>query len=165
MAITIKKQDYLDPIVTAFNGLKAQVGAGASFHLDKGEYAAASASSTDLATSITRTRECVALFKTHFADTLAHKVVDPNAGLAALTVGGVYDLPTAIAAANAIKAAYNLHRASTTFHYNADATNATTSADATDQASLNTLVNELVTDFTAHIASGPSAPSLRVVSR
>jgi hypothetical protein len=165
MAITVKKQDFLDPFVTAFNGMKAQIGAGAFFHLDKGEYAAASASASDLATSITRTRECAALFKTHFADTLAHKVVDPNAGLAALTVPGVYDLPTAIAAANAIKAAYNLHRASTTFHYNADATNATTSADASDQTSLNTLVNELVADFTAHIASGPAAPSIRVQAR
>lgn len=165
MAITVKKQDFLDPFVTAFNGMKAQVGAGAFFHLDKGEYAAASASASDLATSVARTRECVSLFKTHFADTLGHKVVDPNAGLAALTVPGVYDLATAIVAANAVKAAYNLHRASTTFHYNADATNITAAADASDQTTLNTLVNELVTDFTAHIASGPSAPSLRVVAR
>lgn len=165
MAITVKKQDFLDPFVTAFNGLKAQVGAGAFFHLDKGEYAAASATASSLDTSVTRTRECVSLFKTHFADTLGHKVVDPNAGLAALTVAGVYDLATAIVAANAIKAAYNLHRASTTFHYNADATNTVTSADASDQTSLNTLVNELVVDFTAHIASGPTAPSIRVVAR
>jgi hypothetical protein len=66
----------------------------------------------------------------------------------------VVDLATAITALNAIKGFYNTHRASTTYHYNADSTNTITSADATDQSSANTLANELKTDFTAHVTSG-----------
>lgn len=60
------------------------------------------------------------------------------------------DLATAITLANELKADYNAHIASTTFHTAADTTNAVTSANATDQATLNTLLNEMKADFNAH---------------
>lgn len=66
--------------------------------------------------------------------------------LAAATTEG-----TAVAVANAIKALYNLHVASTDAHDAADATNVSTSAAATDEASAITLINELKGDFNAHI--------------
>lgn len=57
--------------------------------------------------------------------------------------------------ANAIKAAYNAHVAlGTPTHLAADATNVTSTANATDEASAITLANELKADFNAHIVSG-----------
>jgi len=60
------------------------------------------------------------------------------------------DLATAIVLANAAKATYNLHIASTAKHVAADATNPTADADATDQSTLDTLVNAMKVDFNAH---------------
>ena len=51
---------------------------------------------------------------------------------------------------NEIKADYNAHRVSTTFHSVADNTNAVTSADATDLATSLTLANEIKADYNAH---------------
>lgn len=78
---------------------------------------------------------------------------------AALTVATASDLPTVLVRANACKAAYNTHIASAVSattgqgcHIAADAANAITSPDATDQATANTLLNELKTDFNLHRA-------------
>lgn len=74
---------------------------------------------------------------------------------------------TSVALANALKAAYNLHRARTDVHLAADGTNAVSSADATNLASAQTLLNEIKTDFNAHIASATfhrSADSLNTIS-
>lgn len=77
----------------------------------------------------------------------------------ALTVALAADLPTVIARANACKAAYNAHIASamsaTTgqgVHIVADAANPVAAVDATDQATANTLLNELKADFNLHRA-------------
>lgn len=51
---------------------------------------------------------------------------------------------------NEIKADYNAHRISTTFHNAADTTNVVTSADATNLATALTLANEIKLDFNAH---------------
>lgn len=68
------------------------------------------------------------------------------------------DLATTIIIANAAKNLYNAHRQSaidaTTglgAHVAADSTNATAAADATDQSSANTLLNEIKTDLNAHL--------------
>ena len=157
--VLTKTSPEVEPLALAHNQLKAQIGAGAFFHLDKCEASVTAPSATDLATSLVRLTQVIGLARFHFGDTLAHKVADVTALPA---VSDPQALASAITAANALKAAYNTHIASTTYHYNADATNATASANASDQATLNTLVNELYTDLTAHVASGPSAPSLRV---
>jgi len=52
--------------------------------------------------------------------------------------------------ANEIKAVYNAHLASTTYHTAADAVNVLASPDATDLASLIVLLNEMRTDYEAH---------------
>lgn len=59
-------------------------------------------------------------------------------------------LDLAVALANDIKAKYNAHIPSTTYHSTGDSTNTVTSADATDLASLITLVNEIKSDYNAH---------------
>lgn len=62
------------------------------------------------------------------------------------------DLTEAIALANDVKAQYEAHRVLTagSVHAGADSTNTVSSADATDLASLTTLVNELKTDLNAN---------------
>jgi hypothetical protein len=81
----------------------------------------------------------------------AHKVVDTTLS-ATYVPSYVVDLTTAVATVNAVKAWYNTHRASTTYHGVADSTNATAATDATDLASAITLANELKTDINAHLA-------------
>lgn len=166
-----KTAPELTLIANAHNDLKAQIGAGSSFHMDKGtaEYAVSAANASDLATSLTLVNQIRlillgggGLLASHLADTLAHKVVDTT-DAATIAAPAATDLTTAITLANQIKSAYNTHIASTTYHYNADATNAVSSANASDQSSLNTLLNEIKTDFNAHIASGPASASIRVI--
>lgn len=151
----------LAAMATLHNALKLQIGAASFFHLDKSERIPASASATDLPTALVRTNELINIFTFHFADLLAHKVVAVST---LPVVGAALDLATAITAANLMKASHNTECASTARHYTADGTNTTSSADATDLPSLLTLVNELVTDVTAHMASGPTCPSARVIA-
>jgi hypothetical protein len=68
------------------------------------------------------------------------------------TEGSPANLAAVIANANALKALYNAHRQQTSKHIAADATNVVTSADATDQTTANTLLNEIKTDMIAHQA-------------
>lgn len=160
MATVIRNtHPVMKPMCDAHNELKAQVGAGASFHLDASETTITAAAASDLATSLVLVNQILDVYKFHMADTLAHKVV----GVALASYAYATDLATAQTRANDIKAKYNTHIASTTYHYNADATNAIAAADATNLASLQTLLNELRTDMAAHMASAPSAKSLRLV--
>lgn len=141
------------------NDLKAQVGAGAFFHLDKSEYVVTAADASSAPTSLTLVNDILRVYQFHMADTLAHKVV----GVALASYAEATDLTSAMARANDIKAKYNTHIASTTFHYNADATNAVAAANASDQGTLNTLLNEIKADLNAHMASGPACKSARLV--
>jgi hypothetical protein len=162
MATVVRLSDPLAaPLCAAVNALKLQIGAGSSFHLDASEVTVTAANASDLATSLTLCNQLIGVFTFHFADLLAHKVVAVST-LPAL--GAALDLATAITAANLMKASHNTECGSTARHYTADATNTTAAANATDQSSLNTLLNELKTDLNAHMASAPTAPSLRATA-
>jgi hypothetical protein len=128
-------------------------------HNDRSESTIVSADASDLGTSLTLVNEILGIYHFHMADTLAHK----TAGVALASYTRATTLATAITRANDIKSKYNTHRASTTYHYTADSTNVTSSADATDQSSLNTLLNELKADINAHVVSGPVGKSIRLV--
>lgn len=128
-------------------------------HNDQSEVTIAAANAIDLGTSLTLVNEIIAVYTFHMADTLAHKV----AGVALASAVRAVDLASAIAQANDIKAKYNTHRASTTYHQTADAANVVTAATATDQGTLDTLLNDIKTQLVAHLASGPTAKSLRLV--
>ncbi len=135
-------------------------------HNDVSEKTIASAAATNLATSVTLTNEILSWYAFHMADTLAHKTA--GVALADYTPVGssltnAEKLAAAILLANDVKAKYNTHRASTTYHYTADGTNVIAAADATDQASLNTLLIELKADLNLHAASGVAAQSVRLV--
>lgn len=159
MATQVRNTDPLCKIVCdAHNDLKAQVGAGASFHLDASEVTVSAADASDLATALVLVNQLLDVYKFHMADTLAHKV----AGVALASYAYATDLATAQTRANDIKAKFNTHRASTTYHYNADG-GSVAAADATDLASLQTLLNEIKSDFNTHAASAPASKSLRLV--
>lgn len=162
MATVIRNIDPLVvPLTTAFNALKVQIGAGSSFHMDASEVLISAAAATDLGTSLTLCNDLIAVVTFHFADAVAHKVVDATA-LPAINVATT--LATAITAANLIKASYNTHCAATAKHYNADATNTIAATDATTQGTLNTLLNEMRTDIAAHMASAPTCASFRLIA-
>lgn len=134
--------------------------ASSDVHYDRGEYTVTTASASGLATSLTLCQSLMQAYGTHIADALAHDAVDDTNELA-YTRAEVFDLPTAILAANDLKSKYNAHRSQSGVHPNNDSGHAVSSSNATDQGSLNTLLNELKSDFNAHIADGMATPSWR----
>jgi len=156
---------WVREVSNAIQAIKKDV-VGSNVHLDKCERSITAANATDLATSLALAKDIAALLYFHFGDTLAHLAADttnvPGTTLAA-TQAAIVDLASAITFANATKTQYNAHRSQSGVHANNDAGNATTSTDATDQSSLNTLLNELKTDMNAHTQTGLTAPSWRVV--
>jgi hypothetical protein len=151
-----------DPLTARFaaaiNDLKAQLGAGTSFHLDAYEQPVGSPNATDLPSALVLLNEIRAVHEVHKGDLLAHKFKGP-----ALQTSKVIDLPTAIAASNAIKADFNLHISVAAIHYNVDQANAVGVADASDLPTLLILVNALKTSLNAHMAGAPPARSIRVL--
>lgn len=160
MATVVRNTEPMASVVcAALNDLKAQVGAGAHFHMDASEVTVTAADAVDLGTSLTLVNQLLDVYQFHMADLLAHKV----AGVALASYVHATDLTSAKARANDIQAKYNTHIASTTYHYNADGTNASAAAAATTQGTLNTLLNELKACLNAHMANAPAAKSLRLV--
>jgi hypothetical protein len=114
-----------------------------------------------LATLRTLCAEIYFVYLAHLADDLAHKAADaPPALTQPTSTSTLAALQTFL---NAVKADYNVHRASTTYHYTADATNTITSADGSDQATSDTLANEIKLDFNAHMAGAPASPSIKLI--
>jgi hypothetical protein len=114
---------------------------------------------SDLATSLVLVNDIFRVVNEHFKDDKAH-----NTALSAqLTTPVATDLATAITRANAIKAAYGTHRTAANVHFTNDATNTITAADASDQATLNTLLNELKPDVTAHIAGALAGQHIELI--
>lgn len=118
------------------------------------------ANASDLATSIALVNDIYDVVQLHFADTLAHD----SAVSAALDVPVATDLATAITRGNALKAAVNTHHSAANVHYNNDGTNWIAAADASDQSSLNTLLNEMKGDVNAHIVSAPAGAMINLVN-
>lgn len=167
MATLVRDIDPLASVVCdAHNAIKAQIGAGSSFHLDKSERVLSfttlsGTGAANEALAIAATNELMGVYLFHIADVLAHK----EAGVAPALVKAT-DLATAYTLATAIKADYGTHIADTDLHYNADSTNTVAAADATTLSSLQTLVNEMknTTALAAHMLSAPAAASLRLIS-
>lgn len=164
-------------LVYAHNKSKVD-GVGSNFHYDisstqTGDYTTpaiandtvATANATDLTTSIALTNSLKKTINRHYASAYvlpmqggAHKTAN-----AAISTADGTDLTSSVTLANAIKSSYNTHIASTTFHANADGTNAVAAANATDQTTLNTLVNAQKTAFNAHIISAPAGMMISLV--
>ena len=84
-----------------------------------------------------------------------------------MSLGGALEIGRSglLASQTAIEVAGN-NLANVATHFTADATNTIAAANATDQTSLNTLLNELKTDINAHMASAPTtnASTMRLVA-
>lgn len=169
-------QDMIYALVQEFDVLKRDVAlAGAKPHADitstqvasdrrapsSTPYLVTAANASDLATSLALLTNVEAVLARHYANAKGHKVADGVNSV--ISAAAAIDLATAITRANEVKADYNLHVASTTYHYVADATNTIAAANATDQASLNTLLNELKTDVNAHNIFAIAAKSISLV--
>jgi hypothetical protein len=169
MTLRIRKGDFqtaLEAIATEINRNRdADVGANFHASITRGPTGATlqavKANATTLATSIALANEIKAVYNTHVRDKSAHSSVFT----AAITTADALDLATGITLANAIKTSFNTggHINTASVHFNADATNAIAAANATDQSSLNTLLNELKTDINAHIANGLAGDHIEFV--
>jgi hypothetical protein len=173
------KGDVTFALLKAFNAFKKEVSLGvatAKVHADitskpaggdwrepanQSALGISSPVASDLPTSLTLLTELRAVYATHLADDLAHKVADTVNVIAAAVAT---DLATAQTAANELKADLNLHIASTTYHGVADATNAIAAANASDLATLITLLNEMRTDLPAHMALAFTSSSIKAVN-
>jgi hypothetical protein len=176
MAIKIRKAQLASEpaVVAAINALidarlttqvhrdKTSTPAGDSLNPSSATLQVTAANASNLATSLTLVTNLKGVLAVHCADTSAHLVADTTNdafdGYAAAS-----DLATAIALANAIKVDYTAHIANTSVHLNADSTNTVAASAATDQSSLNTLLNELKTDINAHINLAGSVQRLVLV--
>jgi galactitol-specific phosphotransferase system IIB component len=160
-------------LVAAWNA-KQEASVASFFHADitqktsGGDFAptvandtASAANATDLATSLTLVNQLKGVTDRHFVDTRAHN----TAVSAVTTLADATDLTTAIALANDIKSRYNTggHVNGSNIHFNNDSTNTIAAANATDQTTLDTLLNELKTDVNAHIISAPLGAMIQLV--
>lgn len=118
-----------------------------------------SANASDLTTSLALVNELKVLMNAHFRDDVAHD----SAVSAEVTTVDATDLATAQTLANALKTAWNTHLSAANVHYNNDGTNAIAAANASNQGTLNTLLNEMKTDFVAHFLNAPPGTYINVV--
>jgi hypothetical protein len=175
MAFTVRKvtDALVQTLVAAWNH-RQEAAVASFFHYDitqitSGDYMAptvtndvtttAAAAATDLTTSLVLVNAELAVINRHFADTRAHD----TAVTAAIDTAAATDLATGITLGNAIKAEYNVHLSESNVHPNNDGTNTIAAADATNQTTLNTLINEIRTDAAAHIISAPAGAQIYVV--
>lgn len=141
--------------------------ASGAFHYDRGEYTVTAAASSSLETSRTLLIALLVAYDAHARDALAHDVLSEDDLLPDPLADIIYDLrggllSDLIEVANDFKDIYNAHLDRSGVHPTDDTTNAVVAADATDQTSLNTLLNAMKTAFNAHFANGFPAPSWRI---
>jgi hypothetical protein len=167
-------------MITAVNLLKAKYNAHdnetGTYHPAAGTaHQVATADATDLVTLVALLNGIQTAYAAHLADATAHTAADTTntCPLAALTaashkaVDATNHNPTPLASnsladmittAKSLKAKYNAHDAdSSSFHQAAGTAAQTSAADATTLATLITLINEIKTDLTAHMADATAS--------
>lgn len=128
------------------------MGAPDFVHADADERTVSGPTAADLGTSMTLLKKLLTVYAAHRTDTLHHNNPDTTNTVAS-AVSDVADLPSAITAANQLKAAFNAHVVQGGAHYTNDMGNNVSSPNATDQNSLNTLLNEMRGDINAHFGA------------
>lgn len=137
--------------------LTTPAGGVTTVHHDADERIVTTPNATDLASSLALTKALLTAYAQHRTDPLHHRAAD-STNTVESGVAAVVGLPSAITAANQLKVAFNAHRSQAGVHWSNDASHAVTSPDATDQSSLNTLLNEMKGNVNGHFASGVSDP-------
>lgn len=162
-AAAANNQRMVDSIASFFHQSQTESVGGDYRNPNLARLRITSAASSSEATAVALVNEIKAKLNIHFADDIAH---DTAVSAAIATADGLVgdSLVTALALANAIKAAYNTHLAAASVHFTNDATNTIAAATATDQTSLNTMLNEMKTDINAHFASAPAGTWVKIVS-
>lgn len=154
---------YTVPSASNTTGVTSAAPGVAPVHTDNDERTVSVANASSLDTSLALCKALLTTYAAHAPDALMHRNGDTTNDTASVPAD-VVDLPTAITAANELKAALNAHLTENNVHWTDDTTNDVTSPDATDQGSLNTLLNELKTDLNAHFVTGLDTPaSWRVI--
>lgn len=148
-------------IAAAINAVR-HISAAASVHADAAELVVTAPNATDLASAIALAQNLSDVYNTHRTDLLAHAAAD-STNTVATAKSAIVSQATAITFANQLKAAYNAHRSQSGVHHADDSGHATTSSDATNLSSLQTLLNELKSDINAHMATALAGSSLRPV--
>lgn len=115
------------------------------------------ANSSSLATARTLARDIYPIYVLHIASADQHTTADSTNTIAFGLPAVAETLANLITWANQAKAAYNAHRTQASKHPTNDTTNIVTAADATDQPSLDTLLNDIKTQVIAHLASSPGS--------
>lgn len=106
----------------------------------------------------------IPMISSHFADMLAHDTVASTAST--YTTGDVTDTATACTVLNDIKAVLNVHFTQAGAHFTDDNTNTVTNADATDDSTMQVLLNEIIGSSVGlypHWASAPAGTMINVV--
>lgn len=113
-------------------------------------------------------QQVIPKISSHFADQLAHDTVASTAST--YTAGDVTDTATACTVLNDLKAVLNVHYTQAGAHFTDDNTNTVTSADATDDSTMQVLLFELLsgtagsgTGLYGHWASAPAGTMINVV--
>lgn len=154
---------YTVPSASNTTGVTSDAAGAAPVHTDRDERTVAVANASSLDTSLALCKALLTVYAAHAPDALHHHTGDETNAVASVPAD-VIDLPSAITAANELKAAFNAHRVENNTHWTDDTTNVVSSPDATDQTSVNTLLNELKTDLNAHLGAGfDEPPSWRII--
>jgi len=161
--VAANNQRQTDAISTFFHQAQTEAVGGDYRNPNLTRSRITSAASSSEATAVALVNEIKADLNAHFADDIAHDTAVSAQITTADAVTGD-SLVTALALANAIKAAYNTHLAAANVHFTNDGTNTIAAATATDQTSLNTMLNEMKTDINAHFASAPTGTWIKIVS-
>lgn len=159
--VAANNQRQLDAIASFFHLDRTNSAEGSDYtNPTQTRLTVTAAAATDLATSVALANNIRTVLNTHFPDLIAHDTV----ATALLATPVATDLATGITLGNAEKAAYNTHLTLSGAHYTNDSTNATAATNASDQSSLNTLLNEMKADINAHMASAPAGSIVNVVA-
>lgn len=125
------------------------------------------ADATDLATSVTLTNALRAVMMEHFDDDVAHRVADSTSVGALDGYADAEDLDDVQDQLNVMQHTFNAHldRAVSLVkcHLNDDDVNEVTTAAATNQATSNTLANDLKSALNAHIDEGPNVGKIKLI--
>jgi len=155
----------IDALITTINAMRFDAATASKPHLDEVPVVTLVGTAADLPAAIIKVNSFVSTYATHIASAAtvstkgAHLTADATNVVTAPTAT---DQSTANARANDLKAQFNAHVASTTFHKVADA-GVITASNATNLASLQTLLLDIASKMDAHFARCTAASFINVV--
>lgn len=155
----------LDALITVVNAMRFDSFSASKPHLEEVPVVTLVGTAADLPAALIKVNSFVSTYATHIASAAsatsagAHLTADATNVVSAPTAT---DLASANTRANDLKAKFNAHVASTTFHKVADA-GVISASDATNLATLQTLLLDIATKMDAHFARCTGGSFINVV--